>query len=221
MIPGVVDAPVDEAVEPFFGEEVVDIGLAEAGGDAGEEFLVEAVAEAAEGAVEDVFAAAAEVAGLVGAFDADEGGAIAELAEFLGGLFGDHLAVGEDLKVAVGVLGEEVEEAGVEEGFAAEDTEEAITVLAGVVDEAVEFVEFDEVAGGVDVDPAALAAEVAAVDDAEVEEGGEDDAFFKALFEEVDGAGAFESEIPRHGAEEAGVDRAGDAGTELKDHGFF
>ena len=77
MIPGVVDAPVDEAVEPLFGEEVVDVGLAEAGGDAGEEFLVEAVAQAAEGTVEDVFATAAEVAGLIAAFDADEGGAVA------------------------------------------------------------------------------------------------------------------------------------------------
>ena len=106
------------------------------------------------------------------------------MAEFFGDLLGDHLTVSEDLEVAVGVLGEEVEEAGVEEGFAAEDAEEAVAVVAGVVDEAVEFIEFDEVAGGVDVDPAALAAEVAAVDDAEVEEGGEDDALFEALFEE-------------------------------------
>ena len=54
MIPCVVDAAGDERAKPGFGEQVVDIGLAEAGGDAGEEFLLEAVVEAAQRVGENV-----------------------------------------------------------------------------------------------------------------------------------------------------------------------
>ena len=56
VIPGVVDARVDERAQPRFVEQVVDVGLAEAGGHAGEQFVVEAVSQAAQGAVEHVLA---------------------------------------------------------------------------------------------------------------------------------------------------------------------
>ena len=183
VIPRVVDAPVDQAVQPFFREEIVNIGLAEAGGHASEEFLIEAVSKAAQSAAEDVFAAAAEVADMTGAFDADQGGAVPELAQFFGHFFGDHLAVGEDLEIAVRMLRQEVEEAGVEEGLAAEHSEEAVPMGAGIIDEAVQLVEFDHIARGVDVYPAPLTAEIAAIDDAEVEEWWKDDAPLETLFE--------------------------------------
>ena len=57
------------------------------------------------------------------------------------------------------------------EGLAAEDAEEAVAVLLGVVHQSVQLVELDRVARRlVHIDPAALAAEVAAVEDGDVEE---------------------------------------------------
>ena len=85
-------------------------------------------------------------------------------------LVGDEVAVGEDLEVAVGVLGEHVEQVRVHERLAADDAEEDVAHRLGFADQLVERVGLDRLLLGGDVDPAALAAQVAAVDDRDVEE---------------------------------------------------
>src|SRR6185436_20669269 len=73
--------------------------------------------------------AAALVAHGLRAFDADERRGIAGPAELRRDLVGDHLAVGEDLEVAVGVGLEEPDQVGVHERLPAQDPEEAVAVL--------------------------------------------------------------------------------------------
>ena len=81
-----------------------------------------------------------------------------------------------------GMLGEEVEQLRVHERLAAEDAEEAVAVGLGVVDEPVQVVEVDLDLGLIDVDPAALAAQIAGVEDGDVEERREIDAVLAAAF---------------------------------------
>lgn len=70
VIPGVVDAHIDELLQPVTREEVIDIALAKAGGDSGEELRIQAVAQTAESAVQHVFAAPSLVADGASALDA-------------------------------------------------------------------------------------------------------------------------------------------------------
>ena len=131
------------------------------------------------------------------AFDADERGDVAEFAQTLCDFLGDELAVGEDLEVAVRVRREQVEQLGVHEGLAAEDAEEGVPVGLGVVDGGVERIEVNGDALGGDIHPAALAAQVAGVQDGEVEKRREELAVLNPLFEELDGADAFVTEVPK------------------------
>ena len=99
------------------------------------------------------------------------------------------------------MLRQKIEQTGVQKGFAAQHPEKAVAVFPGVVHQPVQFIQFDHVPRRFHIDPAALAAEIAAVDDAEVKEGGENDPFFQALLEEHHRPRAFESEIPGHGGQ--------------------
>ena len=219
VIPGVVDAHVDEAAQPGLGEEVVDVRLAEAGGHAGEHAGVEAVLQAAEGAGEHVGLAAALVADDLGALDADERGDVSELAHGGGGFLGDHLAVGKDLEVGVRVHGEKVEELRVHEGLAAEDAEEGIAPPLGVVHDLVQLVEVQGLARLIDIDPAALAAEVAGVQDGNVKEGREELALLHALLVKHHRARPLVAEIPADLGQAKRIDGAQDAGGEGEEHG--
>ena len=69
VIPGVVNAAIDQLAQPFLGEKVVDVRLAKACRDSGEKLVVEAVVESAEGAVKDIFSAASLIGDHLGAFD--------------------------------------------------------------------------------------------------------------------------------------------------------
>ena len=51
VIPGVVHTAVDEKPQPIFPQEIVDVALAEARRDAGEQTVLQAVVEPAQGAV--------------------------------------------------------------------------------------------------------------------------------------------------------------------------
>src|SRR5438128_1553120 len=119
--------------------------------------------------VEHIPPAAARVTDDFTAFDADERGGVGQLPQAAGDPFGDELAVGEKLKVAVRVRGEEAEQLRVHERFAAEDAKEDVAVPFGVGDRAVERVEVDRVFL-LYVHPATLTAEVAGVEDGEVKE---------------------------------------------------
>jgi hypothetical protein len=94
------------------------------------------------------------------------------------------------------MLGEEIEELGVQERFASENPEEGIPVSLGVIHDIVEIVEINFDLWFVDVDPASLTAEIAAVEDGDVDERGEVDSLFEALFEKVHRAHALVSKVP-------------------------
>ena len=211
VIPRVVHAHRDELVEPRFAEQVVEIRLAQAGGDAGEQARVEAVAQTAQGAVEHVLVPAALVAHSAAAFDADERSRVAKLLQSTRGFLRDELAVGENLEVTIRMLREEVEQLRMHERLAAEDAEEAVPVLARVVHRAVQSVEIDRLARCLHVHPAALAAEVARVQDAQIKKRREVNALLLALLEQHHRARAFDAKIPRDLAEAVRGDGGGDA----------
>ena len=82
----------------------------------------------------------------------------------------DELAVGEHLEITIRMLGEDVEQALVHEGFAAEDAEKAVAGLAGLADEPVQMIRLDLLLFRRHIHPAALTAEVAGIQNRYVEE---------------------------------------------------
>src|SRR5205823_6484757 len=108
-----------QAIDPRLREQVAEIGLAKARADAREDLVRQAVLDALHRPVPNIGPAAALVADDYVAFDADERRDVAELPHPLGALVGDELAVGEDLKIAIGVLGQHVEQMRMHEWLAA------------------------------------------------------------------------------------------------------
>src|SRR5262245_50471174 len=136
--------------------------------------MVEAVLNALHGLAENARPAAALVADDLIAFDANQRGHVAELAHPLRALVGDEMAIGEYLEVAIGMLGEHVEQMRVHERLAADDAEEDVAHRLGLDDELVHGVGLDDLLLGRHVYPAALTAQVAAVDDRDIKERRED-----------------------------------------------
>ena len=114
--------------------------------------------------------AAPLVADELGAFDGNERGDIAHLTHFFGNLIGDELPVGENLKITIGMFGQNIEQPLVHERFAAEDAEETITRLACLANEPVQLLRLNLFLLRRDVHPAALAAEVAGIEHGYVKE---------------------------------------------------
>lgn len=195
MEPDVMNSAVDEFLKPGAGEEVIDVRLAKACCDARQEALVEAMIEAAQGSVEHFGFASALIADDFAAFDADEGGDIPESSEFRGDFGRDELAVCEDLKITIGMRSEDAEQVRMQERFAAENAEEAIAMRFGIGDDAVQGRGVDHVPRRFDIDPAALAPEVAAVENGDVKEWGEGFPAAEAFFEPVNRTGTAPSEV--------------------------
>jgi hypothetical protein len=84
----------------------------------------------------------------------------------------------------------------VHERLAAEDAEKGIPVRFRVIDNLVEVFEVDLDLRFIHVDPAPLTAEVAAVEDGDVNERREIDPFFHSFLKEIHGADAFDPEVP-------------------------
>ena len=196
MKPGVVHAHVDQPPEPLLGEHRVDVGAAEACGHAGDQFRLEADFEASERAVEHLTAATADVARRRVTLDAHQRRGVAESLEAAGDLGRDQLAVGEDLEVAVGVGGQQVEQPRVEEWLASEQPEEDVAVGLGIADDRVKFLEGHHRPRRLHVDPAALTLEVAGVDDREMQKRREDDSLPLPRLEFFDGDQPLHAEIP-------------------------
>ena len=78
--PGVHHAHLDQPVEPLLAEQV-DVRLAEAGADAGEHLVLQAVLQALHRLAEHAVPAAALVADDLVPFDADQRRDVAELAQ--------------------------------------------------------------------------------------------------------------------------------------------
>ena len=127
VVPHVEDAELDESVDPGFVDQVVEIGFADAGTDSGDDVVVDAVVNAGHRFVEHFLPTAALVADDFATFDADERRNITTLAELSSDLGGNEVAVGENLKIAIGMAAEDFQDVGMHEGFAADDTEEVIT----------------------------------------------------------------------------------------------
>ncbi len=195
MVPAIHDPHVDEFVDPFFGEQVIDIGFTETGADACEQFVIEAVLNALHGFGVDIISTTALVADDFIAFDADQGSRISQLAKFFGNFIGNKLPIRENLKVAVGMTLENFEELGVHEGFAAKDPKEGVPHFFGFLNEPRHGFDVDFFLFGGDIDPAALAAQVATVNDRDIEEGREEFPPFEAFFVLVYGKGAFEAKV--------------------------
>ena len=193
--PGVHHAHLDQPVEPLFAEQV-EVRLAEAGADAGHHLVLQAVLQALHRLAEHARAAAALVADDLVPFDADQRRDVAELAELLGDFVGDEVAVGEDLKVAVAVAAEDFQHLRVHERLAAEDAEERVAHRLGFGDQPVHRRRLDLRLLGRHIDPAALAAEVAAVDDRDVEERRKELAPLEPRLVLLHRAHALEAEIP-------------------------
>ena len=195
VIPRIHHTHLDETVQPLFTEEVFEIRLAQTGGDAGHQLVIEAALQASHRTGEHVVFAAAFIADDLVALDADERRHVAHLVHLLGEFIRDELAIREDLEVTVLVLGKDIEQPLIHEGFAAEDAEEAVACGTGFADKAVQVFGGNLFLFGGDVHPAALATEVAAIEHGDVEEGREVFTALHALFEELHGTHAAPAEV--------------------------
>ncbi len=140
--------------------------------------------------------AAALVADDLVALDADERRHVAELPQASGLVVGDELAVGEDLEVAVGMRGEHVEQVRVHERLAADDAEEDVAHLLGFADQLVQRLRLNDLLLGGHIDPAALAAQVAAIDDRDVQKRRKDLAAPQPPLVPLDRQHALEAHVP-------------------------
>src|SRR5205085_2385111 len=104
---------------------------------------------------------------------------------------------GENLKVAVRVRGQNLQQLRVHERLAAEDAKKAVADFFGLVDHLVHRRDVDRLLLGGDVDPATLAAEVAAIDDGDVEEGRKKFAALEPALVTLHGAHALKAHVVR------------------------
>src|SRR5207247_2011202 len=140
--------------------------------------------QAAQRFVKNILFATAFVADNFAPFDTDERSDIAKAAQFGRDFIRDELAIGEYLKIAVGVCGENLEQLRMHERLAAQNAEKGIACAPfRIIDHVVECGEIDHLAGRLDIDPAALAAKVAAIDDGEIDKRREIFAAFDAALE--------------------------------------
>jgi hypothetical protein len=209
----------DELAEPRFREEFLDVGLADAGRHAGEKSSSERRFQAAEGAFEHVNVPASLVADQFVALDGDERGGVAEFSEASRDFVRDALSVREDLEIAIGMVGEDIEKPRVEERLAAQNAKEAVAFTLGVRDEAIHVIGGNLVRIRCNVHPATLAAEVAAIQDGDVEEGRKVLAFLHASFESFDADNALDPKVPQELSDAAGRGGAEDAECEFCEHG--
>ena len=196
MIPDVVHPAGDQFVQPRLGKQFVHVCLANAGGHTGQQPRLNTVIEAAQCAAEHVLAPAALVAGDLTSLDADERCDVAYTPQLSGHFLRDHLTVGEDLEIAVRMSPKKIEQLRMEKRFTAQHAEEAVTVFFRVPDELAQIIDIDHLARRLDIDPAALAAQVATVDDREIEKRREILAALKPAFEALDREHSLHPEVP-------------------------
>ena len=81
------------------------------------------------------------------------------------------------------------------ERFAAQNPEEAVSMLLGVIDQPIHIVEADHVLWLVDVDPASLTPEITAIGDRDIEERRECNALFESFLEALNGPDSLVAEV--------------------------
>src|SRR5262249_39063542 len=92
--------------------------------------------------------------------------------------------------------GENFEELGVHERFAADDAEEDIAHLLSIGDQLVHRLQVDDLLFGGDIDPATLAAQITAIDDGDVKKWREDFAPSEPLLMLLDGQYPLKAHVP-------------------------
>ena len=95
VVPDVVGAKLDHPVEVFLADHVGHVGLAYAGGRAGEKSVPQAIGQAVDASPEDVAPAAALVADHLAALDADQRSYVARGGQPGRDVVGKQRAVGE------------------------------------------------------------------------------------------------------------------------------
>ncbi len=210
VIPHVMHAAGDEFAQPLLGEQFVNVRLANARCHASEDFFPEAIVQSAQRTDEDFFLPAPLVAGDLTALDADERGRIADFSQAPCDLLGDNLPVRENLKVTVGVRPQQVEKLWVHERLAAKNSKERVSMPFRVGDRAIECVEVNRVFL-LDIHPAALAAQVARVENREIKERRKILAVSDAPLEFFHRQHALHAEVPREFPKQPRVGRAQNA----------
>jgi len=110
--------------------------------------------------------------------------------------FRDELAIGKDLKVTVRMLRQHIEEVRMHERLSAENAKETVSMRFGIVDEAMKGGCIDHLSRAFDVDPAALAPQVARVNNGNVEKGGEIFTALDSPFETLDRQQPLDPKVP-------------------------
>jgi hypothetical protein len=163
-----VDTARNQFIQPRFRQQFVNVGLADAGGDAGKQSRPQRSVEAAHGAVENLLFSAALVAGDFPAFDRDKRSGVSNVCEFTGNLVRNELAICEYLKVTVRMLSQQLHHFRVHERFTAKYAEEAVSMFLRIKDCAIERIEIDLRSVRLDIHPAALAPQIARVDNGKI-----------------------------------------------------
>lgn len=203
VVPTIHHAHFDQTVDPFIGNKVVNVGFANAGADADEQFVLDCVLDTLHRLVQHAVSTTTGIADDFGTFDTDERSDIAEATKFLGDFVGDEVSVGEDLKIDVAIGFEDFQQIAVHEGFATENPKEAIPHRFGLGDGFVRCFQFDAVLFRTNVDPTSLASQITAIDDRKVEERREELAFLEPSFVFVNAQKAANAERPASFQEEA------------------
>ena len=105
------------------------------------------------------------------------------------------MAVGEYLEIAVWMCSQDPNEVWVHEGLSTQDAEEAVAMLLRAVDQLVHIVKADHFLWLVDIDPAALTPEVAAICDGYINERREGDALLQSPLKALDRTNSLVTEV--------------------------
>lgn len=160
-------------LDVLMGNKFVVISLADAGCHTEDKSSLAASTNASECTLIDLVALTAAVAFFLQTFNADEGCDIACSTELLGDIVGEEGAIGEELKVAVTVLQEEVEQPPVKKRFTTQDTEESGSVTIALADDTVNLLYLEVLPSSL-ADPTAAAGEIAGFGDRNHVEGREE-----------------------------------------------
>ena len=170
MEPNIMDAALDQFIQPALAQEIVDIGLANAGGDAGEHFVLERIVQSTKCFVQHVFFSAPLVTDHLPSFNADERRHIAKSPQPRRNLVGDKLAIGKNLKVAIRMGFQNIQQLRMHEGLATEDPKKHIPIGFSIGDQTIHRFKINAISRGCDINPTALTAKIAAIDNGNVNE---------------------------------------------------
>lgn len=168
--PGIEHSHLDESIDPFLPQEVVDVGASQAGADTREDSRIQGILKTLQRLAQHPGPTAPLIADDLGPLHGNQRGDVPELPHSFRPFGGNEVAVGEDLEIAIRVLGEHVEQLRVQERLAPDNAEEHISHLPGLAHQFVERLRADGLLLQADIDPTPLAAEVTGINDRHIQE---------------------------------------------------